>query len=1082
MYGTGLLGRGGSKDDSRRRELSKAVLMGRKKQKVRWTSVEDAGFFDSEQQSSTEATDLEVVNHQQASMRKAMYNGYSNGHAPNMNSNGAQPVSSQSQMPFTHLRMHRHRNSNWSGHGHAHSLPPRFERTKMQMQQNDLELDSNCENEDLPDGFTKIRSKNLDVLFRKDYYAQRMLSTTSSSAVSSEAGEPTPTEEELDVIHLNNEAVAEENEEEILEEEKRELEAEAEKSKVNKSAPSREATPPKSEIVTTTKSKINTNALPFYPSSYMPPCPPVTTTSYAPTAGGVATSTAARPNLFLYSPTSNTMIPCEEIIIPNALMPGQDVYQGPSNIYLAFPMQDGSSSGGVSSGGATSPNGASSVGSGGNSAVSPVTSSNCTPPQAQSPPNTYDYAATPTTTPTMVQYDQYGVPYTTYTPVMPISTVDSGASGTASSATPSSAECSSADSTTTSPPDLSVYNPANWVPDPSFMTASGQHPYQYYPYYPQQQYYNFRNGHASYQQYFIESSNVPSSACESQNEDRSEGEETTTTPNTATTTSSNSPKKEGGVANSTNIGSGKTNADSSKGPVYIPGLPVANLKRPTKKRRKKKNTSLLATVATPILNGSHRGSSSSEASHEKNNVLEAITILEREHKEELVEETAEILDEEKVEEIPEEQEQEAEAEVETEAEAEAEAEEPARLEILVKSEGDDEVLVVEEIKSQEAEEDKVPEVSVKPPRPHRRRRGARKSEKNKKLAAAAAAEAAQEALQASELKTDLQEKEEEEEEEKVEPKPDIVQLDVKNEWEAVPKEISLDPEAGWETATRKGHGATRMRIHVTTPLEPLSREATPPPSLKLSPEPELSTAAPNKTEKQELKVEEQSFEESQSAPVSRKSTLRRTSKKKRASLDGNASDRPLNSGLSRPVLISDRDFDVASAIAAQRRIQGSAIEVLNESRIRDMMKTEIGLDTLYISDIGHGMTGGPLQMGRFGQGKYVPPDRSNEIYPIPHSDAEDCNPNELDENESNGPEDGPKAQKSIIKAMMEEVIRGGSTDNLPNAERLTYIRDAERFSEIKTQQSSTNGSAAEPSSGLPEAILKPANTTELDLD
>jgi hypothetical protein len=29
------------------------------------------------------------------------------------------------------------------------------------------------EAEDLPNGFTKIRSKNLDVLFRKDYYTQR---------------------------------------------------------------------------------------------------------------------------------------------------------------------------------------------------------------------------------------------------------------------------------------------------------------------------------------------------------------------------------------------------------------------------------------------------------------------------------------------------------------------------------------------------------------------------------------------------------------------------------------------------------------------------------------------------------------------------------------------------------------------------------------------------------------------------------------------------------------------------------------------------------------------------------------------
>ena len=111
--------------------------------------------------------------------------------------------------------------------------------------------------------------------------------------------------------------------------------------------------------------------MPFYPSSYVPPVHPpqsfnvsttVSTTSTPPAGVGAGTS---RPNLFLYSPTSNTMIPCEEIIIPNAVVPGTDVYQGPSNIYLAYPM-DTPGAGGVAS--------------------TPSPTSTCSPPQAQSPP------------------------------------------------------------------------------------------------------------------------------------------------------------------------------------------------------------------------------------------------------------------------------------------------------------------------------------------------------------------------------------------------------------------------------------------------------------------------------------------------------------------------------------------------------------------------------------------------------------------------------------------------------------------------------------------------------------------------
>merc|ERR1711892_1307637 len=47
-----------------------------------------------------------------------------------------------------------------------------------------------------------------------------------------------------------------------------------------------------------------------------------------------------RPNLYLYSPSSNSLIPCEEIIVPNPVMSADGpVYSGPTNIYLAYPVQ-----------------------------------------------------------------------------------------------------------------------------------------------------------------------------------------------------------------------------------------------------------------------------------------------------------------------------------------------------------------------------------------------------------------------------------------------------------------------------------------------------------------------------------------------------------------------------------------------------------------------------------------------------------------------------------------------------------------------------------------------------------------------
>ena len=326
-----------------------------------------------------------------------------------------------------------------------------------------------------------------------------------------------------------------------------------------------------------------------------------TTTSTSPPAGvGAGTS---RPNLFLYSPTSNTMIPCEEIIIPNAVVPGTDVYQGPSNIYLAYPMDQ--------------------AGTGVASTPSP-TSSNCSPPQAQSPPQ-----ATPQAS--LVQYDQYGVPYTAY----PTTHLAPNGSAQQPGSSPQPGSAGSADNSVhtssgeSSPPDLSVYHPQNWVPDPQYL-ANYQQYYQYYPYYYSR---NGPNGyHNQYGFHHIESSNVPSSAGDSQNEDADGRSDNETTPTTATTTTSNSPKKEASAASK--------EANGGPNDRIIPGLNlVKNPPRQTKKRRKKKaTTTASASTSNAVLNieaachgghlhHHHRGSSSSEANEK--NVLKAITILQR---------------------------------------------------------------------------------------------------------------------------------------------------------------------------------------------------------------------------------------------------------------------------------------------------------------------------------------------------------------------------------------------------------------------------------------------------------------------
>ena len=192
--------------------------MGRKKQKVRWTSVEDAGFFETDVVDNTTAPQEQVPpSSNPTTPADIMQQRTNDGSYVRFYNKKAYPMSGNREL--------KRSSSGSSGGFYGSSLPPRFERSHQakMMYSEQYELDSNCETEELPNGFTKIRSKNLDVLFRKDYYAQRMLSTASSSAVSSEQGEPTP-DEDPEVITITTEPpVVEEDENELEESEQNEV-------------------------------------------------------------------------------------------------------------------------------------------------------------------------------------------------------------------------------------------------------------------------------------------------------------------------------------------------------------------------------------------------------------------------------------------------------------------------------------------------------------------------------------------------------------------------------------------------------------------------------------------------------------------------------------------------------------------------------------------------------------------------------------------------------------------------------------------------------------------------------------------
>ena len=168
------------------------------------------------------------------------------------------------------------------------------------------------------------RSKNLDILFKRDYYEQRLeiqqqiseelMKVKNSEIVKDSAGVPLEISENTSTSETN----PKDRRDSILEPDS-----------VDKSCH-------------WTFDSIDPNDIPEFKPSAMD-------------AGEIESGytspiyvnhlpqeyeTPPQPNLYLYTPANNTLIPCEEIIIPNpGMSPDGPVYPGPTNIYLAYPVQ-----------------------------------------------------------------------------------------------------------------------------------------------------------------------------------------------------------------------------------------------------------------------------------------------------------------------------------------------------------------------------------------------------------------------------------------------------------------------------------------------------------------------------------------------------------------------------------------------------------------------------------------------------------------------------------------------------------------------------------------------------------------------
>jgi len=267
--------------------------MGKKKQRTVWSSVENFQWNNQEENESL--VEDTVVDHISG---LKLCNSYGN-----QDKMGSSAVNSK---------------PNSGNYNRSSSLAPRFERKSVH-EDNTYYDGEYCEEEHLPDGFTKIRSKNLDILFKKDYYQQKL--ALLHKQLDSEKFKDTTTQEPELEEGLKSK-IEEKTTDDFQSMEVNNTGHIIEQNHVQEFKPI-DDTHLDPEVESGASS-------PEYPQSPYP-----VDYSYP----------ANRPNLYLYSPSNNTLIPCEEIILPTPVMsPDGPVYPGPTNIYLAYPGpgQDGS--------------------------------------------------------------------------------------------------------------------------------------------------------------------------------------------------------------------------------------------------------------------------------------------------------------------------------------------------------------------------------------------------------------------------------------------------------------------------------------------------------------------------------------------------------------------------------------------------------------------------------------------------------------------------------------------------------------------------------------------------------------------
>jgi len=205
----------------------------------------------------------------------------------------------------------------------ASSKAPRFDRKAAAeaAQRRSNQEENICETELSEVGFTKIRSKNLDVLFKREYYEQKI--------------NVKPVNDQPNQLKDSDMNAEDQKHTEVVGVMKKE--EDMENIPVNN--------PPIKPGLSSFES-IDPNEIP----EFKPTGSSEEHSSHEPTSGQMSPiyvnhlpqeyEAPVHPNLYLYSPASNTLIPCEEIVIPNPIMSADGpVNPGPTNVYLAYSVE-----------------------------------------------------------------------------------------------------------------------------------------------------------------------------------------------------------------------------------------------------------------------------------------------------------------------------------------------------------------------------------------------------------------------------------------------------------------------------------------------------------------------------------------------------------------------------------------------------------------------------------------------------------------------------------------------------------------------------------------------------------------------